>query len=161
MYVYRLHVFLLSSFDRFFSELSRSCFFSQITHVLPIRTWHRQQAHSTAQANQLCTSSSWHYQIDSFTKSWASYFCPLHSWMCYSLRERSRRRQSPAERSPYTYLFLYFSERARLAHPWPLKASHLGTASFHYWRSGPAFLRCLPSPFFGSVARSIIIPGPS
>ena len=33
----------------------------QIIQVLPIRTWHHQQAHSTAQGNHPCTRSFWHY----------------------------------------------------------------------------------------------------
>ena len=33
-----------------------------ITSVVPIRSWHRQQAYITAQGTQPCTSSSWHYQ---------------------------------------------------------------------------------------------------
>ena len=72
-------------------------FFSQITPVLPIRARHRQQAHSTAQRNQLCTRSSWHYQIASCTKSWVSPWCPLHIYLPY---ERSGRRQPPVEWSP-------------------------------------------------------------
>ena len=51
---------------------------TQFTPILPIRTWHRQQAHSTTQGNLLCTSSSWHYQTAVRTKSWASSFCPRY-----------------------------------------------------------------------------------
>ena len=54
------------------------------------------------QSNQLCTCSSWQYQIASCTKSWASSFCPLHIELESSLRERSGQRQPPAERSPCT-----------------------------------------------------------
>ena len=56
--------------------LSRSCSFSQITPVLPIRRRHRQQAHITAQRaiSSAQTSSCWHYQIASCTKSWATHF---------------------------------------------------------------------------------------
>ena len=53
------------------------------------------------QGNQLYTSSSWHYQIVSCTKSWASSFCPLHITLKSFLRERSGQRQPPAERSPW------------------------------------------------------------
>ena len=70
---YKCFCFLLHSI-----VLTRSCFVLQVAPVLPITTWHRQQEHSTAQANQPCTSSSWHYQIASCIKSWASHFCPLH-----------------------------------------------------------------------------------
>ena len=58
--------------------------------------------HSIAQGNQLCTSSFWHYQIDSYTKSWASSFCPLH--ICCILPcaiIASGPRQPPVERGPY------------------------------------------------------------
>ena len=40
------------------------------------------------------------------------------------------------------YITTYFcvcSDRARLVHPWPLRTSHLDTASFHYLRNGPDF----------------------
>ena len=77
-----------------------SCILSQIIPVLSIRAWHRQQAHCTAQSNQLCASSSWHCQIASCTKPWA-YFCPLNMLLYSSLRERSGRCQLPAERSSY------------------------------------------------------------
>ena len=55
------HVRMCSSF-RFLhlSVLARSSscfFFSQIIPVVPIRTWHRQQAHRTAQGNQLCAKA--------------------------------------------------------------------------------------------------------
>ena len=87
-----------SSFCFIDYPLSALCIycFSQITRVLPIRPRHRQQAHSVAQGNQLCTSSSWRYQIaiKSCTKSRASSFCPLH--ICC---ERGGRSQPPAERS--------------------------------------------------------------
>ena len=33
--------------------------------------------HSTAKGNQLCTSSSWPYQVASYTKSWASSAAPF------------------------------------------------------------------------------------
>ena len=85
-------------------------FLANNTRVLPIRKWHRQQAHSTAWGNQLCTGSSCHYPIASCTQSWVSYFCPLRIWL-YSSCKRSGRRQPRAERSPcsckYVLIILY------------------------------------------------------
>ena len=42
------------------------------------------QRHPTSQGNQLCTSSSWHYQIDTCPTSRASSFCPLHVMLSLS-----------------------------------------------------------------------------
>ena len=47
-----------------------------------------------------------------------------------------------------TACFYLISERAQLVHPWPLKTSHLNTASFHYLRNSPVFHWSLTSPFF-------------
>ena len=78
------------------------------------------KAHSTAehkQGNLLCTSSSWHYQIAVRTKSWASSFFPLYMFLVaffLALRERSGRRQPPAERGSckwYTYARSPFGRR--------------------------------------------------
>ena len=58
------------------------------------------------QGNLLCTSSSWHYRIAVRTQSWASSFRPLYMFLVaffLALRERSGRRQPPAERSPCIY----------------------------------------------------------
>lgn len=74
-------------------------FCPQITPVLSVRTCHSQQAPSTPQANQLCTSSAWHYQLAGCTKSRTS-SRPLHIQLYFSLSERSGRRGPPAERSP-------------------------------------------------------------
>ena len=51
---------------------------------------------------------------------------------------------------PYNILtyFCLFPERARLVNPWPLKMSHLNTASFHYMRKGAGLSCFLPSTIF-------------
>ena len=61
-------------------------------------------AHSTAEHKAISSTQtcSWHYQIASCTKLWASSFCTLHVFIVSSLRESRRRRQPPAGRSPCT-----------------------------------------------------------
>ena len=64
----------------------------------------------------LCTSSSRHYQIAVRTKSYASSFCPLYMLLVaffLALRERSGRRQPPAERSPCRLYYLLVSPSVR------------------------------------------------
>ena len=78
-YVRVYSVFVLSSFDCPLSVVFMPPPLPQITPVLPIRMWHGQQAHSTAQGNQLRTGSAWHYQIASCTTLWALSFRPLHN----------------------------------------------------------------------------------
>ena len=58
---------------------SSSCFCFRKPHAY-CRSSERDIAskHSTAQGDQLCTSSFWHYQTPSCTKSWASSFCLVH-----------------------------------------------------------------------------------
>ena len=53
----------------------------------------------------------------------------------------------PAKPPPRKTRVCLFSERARLVHSWPLKTPHLDAASFHYVRSGQAFLWYVPPPF--------------
>ena len=93
---------LFAFFIDFFPSRSCSSFFFRILHpycrserdiASKHRTRHRQ-------GHELCTSSSWRDQNASCTKSWVSYFCPLHILLKSYLRERSGRRQPPAERSP-------------------------------------------------------------
>ena len=57
---------------------------------------------------QLCTISSWHYQIASRTKSWASSFCPLyvHVLVAFFLARAKRAASAPAERSTCTTILI-------------------------------------------------------
>ena len=71
--------------------------------------------------------------------------CPLHTIFSF-LSKRSGRRMPPAERiALYKHTWI-FSERARLAPPWPLTSSHLNTASFYYLLDHSSF--SLLSPLF-------------
>ena len=64
----------------------------------------------SAQHNRVTRSSQaalWHYQFAIYTKSWAS-FSPLYMfWLHSFLRERSERRQPPAERSPCNIITIH------------------------------------------------------
>ena len=75
VHVYSSVCFLHLIDSRFSSWFS---FFTNCTRILPIRTRHRQRAHNTLQGNQLCASSSWHYQIARCTKPRASSFYRLN-----------------------------------------------------------------------------------
>ena len=75
---------------------------------------------------------SWHFQVASLHLQSSMDFSFSASHHFSFLSKRSGRRMPPAERiALYKHTWI-FSERARLAPPWPLTSSHLNTASFYY-----------------------------
>ena len=120
--IIRVVVYHFSSFFFFYMYSIRSCtapcFFPHAKHprtadqnVTPVT-----KAHSTAEHNRaICSAQAALGIIKSLfaPKSWASSFCPLCMFLVaffLALRERSGRRQPPAERSPCVY-YIYAYEK--------------------------------------------------
>ena len=99
IYMFQLHSSLRErSGRRHFCPL-RDFFFANFTRSTADQNV-KSPTNSTAQAGQSAPHKYLlHYQTASCTKSWASYFCPLHTQLKSStLGERSGRRQPPAGR---------------------------------------------------------------
>lgn len=86
------------------------CYFPPPATMIPTRTWHRQQAHSTGKSTM---HRSWHYQVANGARTWMgqspflSTAAPFNVLVCFSFGERGEGRQPLAERSPCMYVHMY------------------------------------------------------